>query len=93
VPSRNLSVDKAAMAAAFGDRVRARRVEMGLTQEALAHQAQISRNQIQNIEHSRNNNRDAGGRRTGGTGNPRLDTIWALADALEVSVAWLVAGD
>ncbi len=61
----------------------------GLTQEQLAEAAGVSRNQIQNLEHSRNNSKDP---RTGrpGRGNPRLDTVFQLAAALEVPVALLI---
>lgn len=61
-----------------------------MTQEELAHLTGLSRNQVQNIENSRNNNRDATGKRVGGTANPALDTIWALARALDVDVTELV---
>jgi transcriptional regulator with XRE-family HTH domain len=90
VPARNVPSDWETIAARFGARVRARREELGLTQEELAHRAGISRNQIQNIEHSRNNARDDSGRRVGGVGNPRLDTVWAISVALEIDVAELV---
>lgn len=75
-------------AASMGTKVRALREEQGLTQEQLAHLAGISRNQIQNIEHSRNNQRDASGRP--GPGNARLDTVFKLAFALEVSPMYLI---
>lgn len=63
-----------------------------MTQEQLAHVAGVSRNQIQNIEHSRNNTRDPGSGRLG-NGNPRLDTVFALAYALDVEVAALITSD
>lgn len=72
----------------LGVKVRARREELELTQEALAERTGISRNQIQNIEHSRNNRRDASGR--AGRGNARLDTVFRLAAALEVSPTYLI---
>jgi len=84
VPSRDVLEDWEELAAQFGHRVRALRKARGLTQERLAHAVGMSRNQIQNIENSRNNTRDADGKRRGGTANPRLETIWALARALEV---------
>lgn len=60
-----------------------------LTQEALSDLSGISRNQIQNIEHSRNNQRETS---TGqpGPGNARLDTVFRLAYALRVDVTYLV---
>ncbi len=42
----------------FGEKVRALREDRGLTQEELAHRTGIARNQIQNIEHNRNNAKD-----------------------------------
>lgn len=52
----------------------------------------VSRNQIQNIEHSRKNSPDP---ETGqpGRGNPRLETIYQLADALDVHPIVLVDPD
>ena len=61
-----------------------------MTQEDLAEATGISRNQIQNIERSRNNARDGNGRHRPGPGNPALDTMWALATALQVEVSYLV---
>ncbi len=89
MPSRDRSRTLAEAAALLGRKVAARREQRGLTQERLAELSGISRNQIQNIERSRNNSTDP---RTGrpGPGNARLDTIYRLADALEVEVAWLV---
>lgn len=73
----------------LGAKVAARRSELELTQEQLAERAGISRNQIQNIEHSRSNVKDP---KTGrpGPGNARLDTVFRLAAALEVEVTYLV---
>lgn len=90
MPSRDVLEDWEEIAARFGRRVRELREDRGLTQEQLAHLVGMSRNQIQNIENSRNNNRDAEGNRIGGTANPRLETIWALARALDVEVTQLV---
>lgn len=73
----------------LGAKVAARRSELELTQEQLAERAGISRNQVQNIEHSRSNVKDP---KTGrpGPGNARLDTVFRLAHALDVEVAYLV---
>ncbi|WP_353650347.1 helix-turn-helix transcriptional regulator [Nakamurella sp. A5-74] len=88
MPTRR-AVEQAARAAEhLGNRVREYREAHGLTQEQLAERAGISRNQVQNIEHSRNNSRDADGRQ--GSGNPRLDTVFALADALNIEVSELL---
>ena len=73
----------------LGEKVRALREDRGLTQEDLAHRTAIARNQIQNIEHSRNNAKDpATGRH--GPGNARLDTIFRLAHELDVEVTYLI---
>lgn len=89
MPSASVSRDAQRAAVLMGQKVAARRLELDLTQEQLAHRAGISRNQIQNIEHSRNNTKDP---KTGrpGPGNARLDTIFRLAGALEVEVTYLV---
>jgi transcriptional regulator with XRE-family HTH domain len=62
----------------FGDRVRARRQELGLSQEALALDAHINRTYIASLE---------AGRR-----NPSLDLIVRLARGLDVDAADLVEG-
>ncbi|MBP8919424.1 MAG: helix-turn-helix transcriptional regulator [Micropruina sp.] len=73
----------------LGEKVRALREERGLTQEELAHRTGIARNQIQNIEHSRNNAKDPlTGRH--GPGNARLDTVFRLAHELGVEVTYLI---
>ncbi len=79
-------------AARLGQRVRARREELGWTQERLAEKAGMSRNQIQNIENNRNNSRDP---KTGttGPGNARLETVFLLAEALEISAMSLINPD
>lgn len=91
MPSRDVLDDWEDIAARFGRRVRELRETRGMTQEQLAHAIGMSRNQVQNIENSRNNNRDVDGQRVGGTANPRLETIWALARALDVDVAQLIS--
>ncbi|MGJ9412657.1 helix-turn-helix domain-containing protein [Aeromicrobium sp. CF4.19] len=78
------------VSAALGQRVRSRRVSLGLTQEELAHRSGLSRNQVQNLENNRNNARDADGRT--GPANPRFDTLWSVSEALEVTVSDLLQG-
>jgi transcriptional regulator with XRE-family HTH domain len=73
----------------LGQKVCAARKALGLSQDELARRTGISRNQVQNIEHSRNNVRDAATGRPG-PGNARLDTIFILAEVLDVEVAYLV---
>ncbi len=73
----------------LGEKVRALREDRGLTQEDLSHRTGIARNQIQNIEHSRNNAKDpVTGRH--GPGNARLDTIFRLAHELDVEATYLI---
>lgn len=73
----------------LGEKVRALREDRGLTQEELAHRTGIARNQIQNIEHNRNNAKDPVTGRPG-YGNARLDTIFRLAHELGVDVTYLI---
>jgi transcriptional regulator with XRE-family HTH domain len=56
--------------------VKARRVELGISQEELAHQAGIDRTYASQIER--------------GIGNPSLKVICALADALKIEPQQLV---
>ena len=86
---RHVPFDMATVAARLGEKVRVRREELGMTQERLAELAGVHRNQIQNIEHSRNNSKDPSTRRPG-PANPRLDTVFAIANALQIEVAVLV---
>jgi transcriptional regulator with XRE-family HTH domain len=62
----------------FGDRVRARRQELELSQEGLAHKAGIARAYIGSLE--------------SGERNPSLDTVSRLASALDFDAADLVRG-
>ncbi len=84
------SLDRAAEV--LGEKVRTLRERHSWTQEELAERAGISRNQVQNIEHSRNNSRDPETGRLG-RGNPRLETVFHLADALGVSPVVLIDPD
>ncbi len=62
---------------AFGAAVRARRLEVGLSQEDLAAAAGMDRKSISRIET--------------GTYSPSLDRLWVLADALESDLPDLVS--
>jgi transcriptional regulator with XRE-family HTH domain len=64
---------------AFATRVRELRKLAGLTQDQLAEAAGLSVTMIQNLE------------RPSDAGNPRLTTLWALADALRVNTADVLA--
>lgn len=58
----------------------------GLSQEALAYRAGITKNQLQLIEAGRT----TGPAKTAGPSNPRLSTLVGLADVLGTSVAELL---
>lgn len=89
VPRRDLPDAYVRAARLLGDKVRAVRGERGMTQEDLANLTGIARNQIQNIEHSRNNLRDPATGRPG-LGNARLDTVFLLAQGLGVDATYLI---
>lgn len=62
---------------AFGDTVRARRTELGLSQEALAHEVGLHRTYIGSIER--------------GERNIALVNIFRLAETLEMSAGELIS--
>ncbi|MFT0846604.1 helix-turn-helix transcriptional regulator [Actinomycetaceae bacterium L2_0104] len=70
----------------FGDNIRTLRRAANLSQEALAHLAGITKNQVQLIEAGRGT-----GRENGPISNPRMKTLFGLASALETSPAALLA--
>lgn len=74
-------------AAELGAVLRRRRAERGLSQESLAYQAGITKNQLQLIESARSTGR----KDSPGPSNPRMATLVGLAEVLEVSVAELMA--
>ncbi|MBC9227535.1 helix-turn-helix transcriptional regulator [Aeromicrobium senzhongii] len=85
MPKRTPSDRTAEVAGAFAAWLRRRREELSMTQEELAHQSGLSRNQIQNLENNRNNN--SVGR---SSANPSLDTILALEAALGLELGDLM---
>lgn len=71
----------------LGSTLRQMRNTRGLSQEALAYQAGITKNQLQLIESGR-----ASGRKDeAGPSNPRMATMCGLAEVLGVTVAELFA--
>jgi len=66
------------VALAFGKALRQKRKEVGLTQEQLAHEADIQRNYVSLIER--------------GVNQPTITVIFKLAAALNCSPSTLVAG-
>jgi transcriptional regulator with XRE-family HTH domain len=71
----------------LGGALRELRRSVGLSQEALAYQAGITKNQLQLIEAGRSTGR----REAAGPSNPRMATLAGLASVLGVSVAQLMA--
>jgi len=71
----------------FGAVLRGLRVERGLSQEALAFRAGVTKNQIQLIEAGRSSGR----KEATGPSNPRLSTLVGLAEVMEMSVSALLA--
>lgn len=61
----------------FGDVVRERRAELGLSQEALAERCGVDRKSISRVET--------------GTFSPSLDRVWRLADGLDLPISDLFA--
>jgi transcriptional regulator with XRE-family HTH domain len=72
----------------LGEKVTAAREERGFSQTELANRAGIQRKSLQNIEYARSSMKDELGRY--GHGNPKLDTIYSIAAALEIDIAYLV---
>lgn len=70
----------------LGATLRRLRNDRGLSQESLAYQAGITKNQMQLIEAGRS----AGGEGSTGPSNPRMQTLAGLARVLDVSVAELM---
>ncbi|GAA3917969.1 helix-turn-helix domain-containing protein [Microbacterium invictum] len=66
--------------------LRRHRTDLGLSQEALAYQAGITKNQLQLIEAGRSTGRKDGV----GPSNPRMATLSGLAGVLGISVADLM---
>jgi DNA-binding XRE family transcriptional regulator len=65
--------------ATVGERVKARRIELGLTQEKLATKANITKGFLSDVENGRR--------------NVGADTLLDLATALSVSLDYLMTGD
>jgi transcriptional regulator with XRE-family HTH domain len=59
-----------------GERLRTERARAGLTQQALAERAGLDKQVVSMIENAHS--------------SPRLDTLWHIASAMDVSVADLV---
>jgi transcriptional regulator with XRE-family HTH domain len=75
-----------ASAKQFGATLRRLREERGLSQEALAFRAGITKNQLQLIE----SGRSSGRKDATGPSNPRLSTLSGLAEVLGMPVSALM---
>ena len=71
----------------LGATLRQLRNERGLSQESLAYQAGITKNQLQLIEAGRSTGRKEGS----GPSNPRMATLVGLAEVLGTSLANLIS--
>jgi transcriptional regulator with XRE-family HTH domain len=76
----------------FGDKVRRRHDELGLTERELIERTGLSRGYIQLLLNNRGSHKDP---ETGSykPANPTLDVIWRLAEALELDAPYLVDND
>ncbi len=72
-------------ARALGEEIRALRRAAHLSQEALAYRAGITKNQVQLIESGRGSARELGP-----ISNPRMKTLFGLAEALEIEPSELL---
>lgn len=70
----------------LGAALRRLRNDSGLSQEALAYQAGITKNQLQLIEAGRSTGRKEGA----GPSNPRMATLIGISGVLGISVAQLM---
>lgn len=82
------SPDFTEVVSTLGEKIQVMRVKRGLSQTELANRAEVQRKSLQNIEYARGSMKRADG--TYGIGNPKLDTVHALARALNVDLAYLV---
>ncbi len=77
------SLDWGSYANSFAFRLALVRRQRGLTQEALAHEAGLHRNQVSNLERARSN-------REPFISDPQLSTVYRLAVALGVPPSYLL---
>jgi transcriptional regulator with XRE-family HTH domain len=89
VPAADHQPEFAERAKLFGEKVRQRRNELGLTERELIELTGLSRGYIQLLLNNRGGHKDP---KTGTYKpvNPTLDVIWRLADALQLDPSYLV---
>lgn len=91
MPAAEHLPDFAERARLFGEKVRRRTDDLGLTQRELIERTGLSRGYIQLLLNQRGSHREDDGSYK--PPNPTLDVIWRLADALDIDVAYLVDPD
>lgn len=87
-PATEKASDFGQRAKLFGDKVRSRRAELGLSERKLAEYTGLSRGYVSLLLKDRGSHRGPDGNYK--LPNPTLDVIWRLADALEVDPSYLV---
>lgn len=88
MPATDHAPDFADKAKLFGDKVRSRRAQLGLSERKLAELAGISRGYVALLLKDRGSHKDSAGEYK--LPNPTLDVIWRLAEALDVEPMYLV---
>ncbi len=73
----------------FGEKIRARHDELGLTERQLIERTGLSRSYIQLLLNNRGTAKDRVTQQHGPV-NPTLDVIWRLADALDLDPGYLL---
>jgi transcriptional regulator with XRE-family HTH domain len=91
VPSRPRTPSFSKQAALFARKIRAARTDLGWSQLRLSEESGVSYRQIQLIESNSNN--EKGSDAAPQPANPKLDTVYLLAQALQVTVSYLVDPD
>ena len=88
VPSRPRTKEFSQQVGLFSAKVRAARLAKGWSHLRLAEESGISYRQVQNIEGNQNNEQASEG--SPQPANPKLDTVYLLARALDLDIAYLV---
>ena len=91
MPATDHHPDFASKARLFGDKVRAARAELDLSERQLAEKAGLSRGYISLLLKDRGSHKGPDGSYK--LPNPTLDVIWKLADALELDATYLIDND
>jgi transcriptional regulator with XRE-family HTH domain len=89
VPAAEHLPEFAVRARLFGEKIRARHDELGLTERELIERTGLSRSYIQLLLNNRGTGKDRLTQEHGPV-NPTLDVIWRLADALGLDPGYLL---